>query len=274
MALDRATTGGWTYLWLASPMVDEDGPKDQDRAAVVGRDDIVGALVADGVTSSPRSAQGAEFVASLASELVSDNPEQFLEQAAIGLQALRAEAQTQPITVDPAIPEQMRSMVMQAATEKLRRSHQTTLVALRAQADANVLSIRLAQCGDSVFLAYSRQGKLLYSTAGVRRSATGDLGNARLEFVPGGSVTAVFPDHASETFLWQGAITVPLDSLLVLASDGVTGAFEGPSTLWEWFSWADSQGATAASADIHARLAARKGDDDVSLIVLWRDQTG
>ncbi len=259
--------------WVArSPAVDAEGPKDQDRVAWYPDEAV--ACLCDGLTSSPRAADAAELVVAKARSLFygSDNPVATLTQS---LFAMRAQAGAESIQVDPALPEPVRTFVLEAARETLLHSHQTTLVAAAFARGIDRIDVRLVTCGDSALLAYSPDGDLLFASVPV----LGDPNSQNQRFAQAGSVTDALPDAATSTRISERP-GFPADTVFLMTSDGLTQAFDTPKSLFEWFIGAcrecpsasllaPSPQPVAALQAAHDRLKARSGDDDVTCLAVW-----
>jgi hypothetical protein len=86
------------------------------------------------------------------------------------------------------------------------------------------------------------------------------------------NVTCVLPDHffAGDWVHFQERF--PGDAQFILASDGFTDAFDTPAAAWGWLNThrlalADPAQRARVLRDLHAQLASRRGDDDISF--LW-----
>jgi len=86
-----------------------------------------------------------------------------------------------------------------------------------------------------------------------------------------GAATAVLPDSCCAGG-WAGfQDKFPADSHFVLASDGFYGLFDGPAGIWTWLQQnearlIDPQGRDGALHELHVRLQAKCGDDDISFV--------
>ncbi|MBM4030175.1 MAG: protein phosphatase 2C domain-containing protein [Planctomycetes bacterium] len=86
-----------------------------------------------------------------------------------------------------------------------------------------------------------------------------------------GSTTAVLPDSCCAGGWVSFQDRFPADSHFVLASDGFYGAFDGPAELLAWLRQnearlIDAEERDKALHDLHVRLQAKSGDDDISFV--------
>ena len=140
-------------------MYDGDEMKDQDRAAWSSV--ALTACVCDGVTSSPHSGEAAELITKLAPVILSGDIRTQLGMASNLLKIWREEGLLAGIELPANTPEQMKTMLHQAALENLKRSYQTTMIAARFIPGEDVTTVITVRCGDSIFLAYGPDGRLL-----------------------------------------------------------------------------------------------------------------
>ncbi|OQY98222.1 MAG: hypothetical protein B6D36_17890 [Planctomycetes bacterium UTPLA1] len=89
--------------------------------------------------------------------------------------------------------------------------------------------------------------------------------------VSGSSVTAVLPDHVRSGHWIQDTGRFPTDVNIILASDGFHGCFSNGSALWQWLienaqAEHDQDARDAALDELHKRLHAKQGDDDISFV--------
>lgn len=261
------------HHWVVrSPAVDADGPKDQDRVAWYPDEGV--ACLCDGLTSSPRAADAADFVVTNARSIF-DGSEEPVIALSRELLALRAEANGISIQVDSELPEPVRTFVLEAAREKMRHSHQTTMVAASFAGDDDGVHLRLAVCGDSSLLAYAADGRLLFASMPV----LGDPDTPDQRFAQASTVTDALPDCAKDTRFWEGP-AFPADTVFLLTSDGLTQAFDTPRAMFDWFVGAyrespsaslpsTSRGPVVALQAAHDLLKSRSGDDDVTCLAIW-----
>jgi serine/threonine protein phosphatase PrpC len=92
-------------------------------------------------------------------------------------------------------------------------------------------------------------------------------------FSGGGAVTAVLPDDAYTCRWLHYRARFPHGSVFILASDGLTRGFADAAALWEWLaahqtSLIDPAAQTAALDELHERLRARQGDDDIAFVLV------
>jgi hypothetical protein len=98
-------------------------------------------------------------------------------------------------------------------------------------------------------------------------------------FAGKGNVTAVLPDHIKSGQWTHLRETVPNNAHVVLCSDGFYTAFADPAELWRWLmsnaAVLDPNNAASGLHELHDRLAAREGDDDMSVVwirpVGWKE---
>jgi hypothetical protein len=145
---------------VVSPMFDGEEKKDQDRAAWWPA--ALSACLCDGVTSSPFSAEAAELVCRFSPVIFSDNNINInLKPICDLLMTLRNEKLHTKINLPPHISEQMQQMLQQVAQENIKSSFQTTLVAAKFVPEDIAVVTSVIRCGDSMFLAFSRDGEIL-----------------------------------------------------------------------------------------------------------------
>lgn len=240
--------------------------KDQDRARVQITEAACYATVCDGATQSLHSADAAEIVSRDPAELW-DNGEMSAR-----VELLRARRR-ELIASASSEPDDDGSFLSRAfATilhEKRQQAFQTTVAAVRISplADERVL-VEAKTCGDSAFLVFDERGRLILSNLGIDESAP---------FNHVSSLTEVLPDHFNGK---QSQFAVELDHSphVVLCSDGFYDAFLTPAALFRWlllncasFSCEPPfpEGSPASPLyALHARLEARRGDDDISVVWL------
>lgn len=105
----------------------------------------------------------------------------------------------------------------------------------------------------------------------IRTVQPGRRCEARCLFAEKGVTTAVLPDHF-HTSGWECFQELfPSDTHFVLATDGFYSTFASPSDLWSWL-WTNRQplrqpdSCEELISELHKRLQARCGDDDISFI--------
>ena len=156
------TTGPYGAITVVSPMMFGEESKDQDRARWY-EPGLVG-CVCDGVTSSPRAAQAAEWVTSFAPILFDGDVRARLRTICKLLTAHRREFERTDLAMPHEMPESMRLMLQAALRDKQGQSFQTTLVALRLRPGQLDVGVDILRCGDSAYMAFSGDGELLHSS--------------------------------------------------------------------------------------------------------------
>jgi len=86
-----------------------------------------------------------------------------------------------------------------------------------------------------------------------------------------GSTTAVLPDHFYTGRWTHFRERFPADASFVLATDGFYGAFSEPRDLWAWLDsnrdrLSDAAFRETLLQDLHSKLQASRGDDDISFV--------
>jgi hypothetical protein len=88
-----------------------------------------------------------------------------------------------------------------------------------------------------------------------------------------GSVTAVLPDHFYQGRWHYSEEMFPLEAQFLLATDGFYRSFADPSEQWSWLQEHERQllhndTRAAPMMELHAGLARKRGDDDMSFVWL------
>jgi hypothetical protein len=146
---------------VVSPLALGGEEKNQDRAhwcAFTQR-----ASLADGTSSSPRSAAAAEYAVELCGMLHGGNTDERVRALCELLVARRFDAQHGPITIASDVPESMRAMLTEAARQQLGSAFQTTLVSADFTLINREVEAEIVQCGDSGFFAFAGDGEALLS---------------------------------------------------------------------------------------------------------------
>ncbi len=270
----------WHAIVVQSKGYEEDTPKDQDRARWFPHSRV--ACVCDGTSTSPYAAEAAELVASQAERFFAnvEAPTGHREACALLRRELlrrRQEAAERPVRTGEGLPEMMRAALLAAARERLRWSHQTTVVAAQFDAIGDELRVRLLQCGDSRLLVFGAEAELLCfsstrSPAGENGSALGPAhGKVGLGFPERSSLTDVFPDSPDDAVAWWPSLRFRRHESALLTSDGFLDAFDTPAELYHWLLEHEHDLVQESSHDeillaLHHRLAERRGDDDISFV--------
>ena len=168
-----------------SPSVFGGEAKNQDRAAF--DDSTQTACVCDGITSSPHAGRAAKIITKAAS-LILDDPSTNLEMATNYLLDRRIAALASPVKINASVSAPIRSLVQEAAKESLKKSFQTTFVALRCEIQQSDVEATMLSCGDSGIFAFSPSGQLLFTnlSGGQRPPAEQHKPSCKtLRFCPG-----------------------------------------------------------------------------------------
>jgi len=265
---EEAPARAFDTLCIVSPGREEDDQKDQDRLAVVRVSEANGsqlefAAVCDGVTTSPCSERAAEFVAGRVSTLFDLGG---IERAAEGLKQMRQELLEKPLRLEPAESAMMTQLVEEIIREKYSRSFQTTVVAVCVKRGPGTM-IKAIGCGDSALFIFRDFGRLLYNNVQVA--------NEYEQFNHATPFTAVLPDSfklTSDNVLFDFN-EFDDDVQLLLCSDGLYDCFASFSEIHNWIDEHLPELQTAGSAaaclvELHERLTRRKGDDDITFVLL------
>jgi serine/threonine protein phosphatase PrpC len=273
----------WSSILVQSPGHEDGEPKDQDRIRWFPDSKV--ACVCDGTTSSPYSAEAAQLVADQAAYLFQSpenmTPFEVCEKLRDKLQNLRREAALRPIRTREGLSDAVREMILAEAEKKRQKSHQTTVAAASMKLEHDGLHIHLFKCGDSEMLVFDTSGELLYPTAllsnadlqrkllGIGESTDTELPKVR--FRRRSNVTDVLPDSPNESISWHPDLHFAVYGSILLASDGMLDAFEGPTELYQWLMkheqiLASGEDREVILTELHQQLAGHRGDDDISFV--------
>jgi len=143
------------------------------------------------------------------------------------------------------------------------------LIAAKLSACAGGIYANIICFGDSGFFAVSLQGELLWNNLGLDSSGS---------FNGLGNTTAVLPDHfGSDKGLIIEKQFSP-DTEFILCSDGFYQSFEDFSGMHFWLkdnieALSDPKARLILFRELHKKLADKCGDDDMSLIWIFRKDT-
>lgn len=209
--------------------------KDQDRAEFFSP--ALVACVCDGVSTSPHASKAAEIGILLSPTLFDGDVDRQLETLSDVLLNQRSSACDKGITVNNQSV-LMKTLLQEAARDKLKHSFQTTLVAAKFSIEDTSVNARLVWCGDSAFFAYSQDGDLLFTNlsgqAEFSKSAAPDLPQ-RIPFGPSDAVVTEIigklsdhPDLLEKTSVKEGSLCQVLSSM----PDSNVSTGESPPRLW------------------------------------------
>lgn len=153
----------YSALAVVSPMFSGGEAKNQDRARWYGSTQI--ACVCDGVSSSPFSAEAAEYLTMAIPPVFCSDINKRLEMAADILLKQRIElCANMPVIQGEKYTLGMQQMLLDVVRQKNTSSFQTTLIAIRISGSRDSVIVDLIKCGDSAFFAFSKDGALLSSS--------------------------------------------------------------------------------------------------------------
>lgn len=247
--------------------------RNQDRAAWHGAERV--ACVADGLTTSPRSAEAADVVCREAPKLFAGaDPAEGLRALAARLLALRAEILVRPLGADELAAA---SGDAKAAGAARMTAYQTTAAAFKVEDRGRERRVGFITCGGSAVLVLEAGGAAVVSGLhgtredGAPVGASGK-GPAHVTFPPRPAGTFCLPEGVSRAE--AGSTTVATSSWVVAGSDGFFCAFTGSRELLAWLetnrrTLGDATKRAALLADLHTRLEAIAGaDDDIAFVAL------
>ncbi|MGB8508254.1 MAG: PP2C family serine/threonine-protein phosphatase [Pyrinomonadaceae bacterium] len=270
----RAEERAITHEALAalSPGTEDGDEKNQDRLAL--SEGGAGAacqfaIICDGTSTSPFSAEAAERVSRQVDALFEEGG---LRQVVEALREMRSELISKPVKLDEDYSELLRGMLEEIVREKYRISYQTTFVAVRLSRDENddaagKVSVKALGCGDSALFIFREGGELIFNNV--------NLGDEFDDFKHGSPLTPVLPDSYDEEESRHVLVSdkYPQDVHLLLCSDGFYDGFTNFKEVHEWLNEhraeLSTEGAAARClAELHRNLEQKKGDDDISFIWL------
>lgn len=161
----------WEYsaLVIISPGSDGEDVKDQDRAAWYPESRC--AVVCDGVTTSLHARTAAEQTARFAPALFEGNVRERLAAWVNYLQVCRDEACARPLRVSATLSGPLQAMLQETACRKAACAYQTTCVAAAFAIGDDHVQANILQIGDSQFLAFGADGRLLWPASADGPSA-------------------------------------------------------------------------------------------------------
>ncbi len=164
----------YIIVCVLSPGSDEGELKNQDRALYrVIEDDGCQekkmAIVCDGLSQSPNSAEAAQHVSENVHLLYQEDG---VQQIAGELIWKREQLINTPLRLDHIESQVLKSMFAEIVMEKRELSYQTTFISACLQRDVTItgqLHVRVLGCGDSSLFIFTSDGTLLFNTLGSRR---------------------------------------------------------------------------------------------------------
>ncbi len=250
--------------------------RNQDRAAwhlAAG----VG-CVADGLTTSPRSAEAALAVCREAPKLFAGaDPGEGLRALAARLLALRAELLVQPLGADELAAA---SGDAKAAGAARMTAYQTTAAAFKVEGRGRERRVAFVTCGGSAVLVVHAGG--VAAVSGLAGTPEGAGTGPGAPAAPGGPSHVAFPPRPAGTFCLPDAVAraeagsaaAPASSWIVAGTDGFFCAFTGSRELLAWLETnrrdlGDAARRASLLASLHVRLEALAGaDDDIAFVAM------
>jgi serine/threonine protein phosphatase PrpC len=262
------------YDWVivVSPGKEDGEYKAQDRASAHIIEDGARkkqmAIVCDGLSQSPNSAEAAEYVSDNLNRLYEEDG---LGAVATGLLEKRAAFVNMPLRLDDMDSPVLKGMFEEIVRDKRATSHQTTFIAacleMSCRSAPDRIGVRILGCGDSAAFIFTAGGKLLYNNLGLR-----DEHDPLVHLSP---ITEALPDSYDEraSRILAHALACQEGMQVLLCSDGLYDTF---ATFAEIFQWLNENSAALrqerkeeAMRDLHSRLSSKKGDDDISFVWLF-----
>jgi len=266
--------GLYERIIVVSPGSDDGELKDQDsaQAVLVENGKCVKrqmAIVCDGLTQSPNSAEAARYVSKNVQRLYD---EEGICQIARELLDKREAFINTPINLDDIDSPVLRLMFEEIVRDKRACSYQTTFISARLERDElsspGNLQISIRGCGDSSAFIFTPDGELLYNNLGLSGK------NEPITHIS--PITEALPDSCGE-----GATGIPVHSEVyldgvhvLLCSDGFYDSFATFADISAWLfeNRAKLEHRLARKevmAELHARLCRHRGDDDISFVWLF-----
>lgn len=185
-------------------MYDGDEKKDQDRAIWFHASQV--GCVCDGVTSSPFSSESAELVSHYSPILFSNEIGERMQVLCDLLMVMRNEKLSTNVNLQPEASKEMQIMLKKVVQEKIRYSHQTTVVATKLVRTDQCTLLKVIRCGDSMFFAFSPDGDLLSCSpfddvvreCEQQEARKGGVFLHKIDFAPGDEILAKFICTASK----------------------------------------------------------------------------
>lgn len=259
------------FLRVVSPGSEDGELKDQDRAVLLtlkegDREQKQVAIVCDGLSQSPNSAEAAEHVSVNVERLYEENG---VRQVADELLEKRERLIETPLKLDHIESQVLRTMFADILKGKRALSYQTTFISVCLERDdpsRGQLRVRVLGCGDSGLFVFSDDGKLLYNNLCL--DGEDDL------FEHVSPITKALPDSFDEAdSVLSHSQEFPEGAHILLCTDGLFDSFNTFSELFAWLTsnrtkLAQKAGEEELMAELHSSLRGRKGDDDISFIWL------
>lgn len=176
----------FTDIHAVSPSIFGGEIKNQDR--ILYDPQTCTAAVCDGTTSSPYAEKAASIVSRCTPLILNKKVEKNLETVCDLLIAHRDLAIRKGVKSSDSIPESMREIVEEAAKANLSKSFQTTLVCAGFNYRGSHILVKVLNCGDSGFFAFSSDGQVLLSNLSnidEKLSDSGDNGHYKICFSQG-----------------------------------------------------------------------------------------
>lgn len=270
-----AKTGASTHaaVSVVSPGKEDEDEKNQDRLMLREASDSAGAkclfaIVCDGTSTSPFSAEAAEHVSQQVNRLFDEDGVRHTVEA---LREMRLALLAEPVKLDEGHSELLRGMFEEIIRQKYQSAYQTTFVAVCLKADENSplgkISIKALGCGDSALFIFREDGELLFNNVNLR-----DMSDP---FKHDSPLTAVLPDSYDEAtnHVLIDCGEYPEGVHLLLCSDGFYDGFLNFKEIRDWLNErlaesADPKARETRMAELHRKLERKKGDDDISFIWL------
>ena len=226
------------------------------------------AIVCDGTTTSPYSADAAKLVADQVTELFQPGG---LHRVVDSLKAKRAELLAKPLQIQEDHSASIRALWEEVIRKKYQSSFQTTFVAVCCKRDRDLpegeIAIKALGCGDSAIFVFRENGELVNNNLGLQDEVD--------PFKHLSPFTAVLPDSYKDeiSHVLFEFTTFPEDVHILICSDGFYDGFTNFKEICDWLRLreTDLEDATRQEQhllELHTGLNQKKGDDDISFIWL------
>jgi serine/threonine protein phosphatase PrpC len=249
-------------ITVNSPGKEGEDLKNQDSVHTERADNMLYAIVCDGVTSSAYSEEGARYAAQHVVQLFTSDG---LESVVRELESMRLSLSKKPILFPPGASEAMKLVYEEVIKDKRKNAYQTTFMSVKIEPPNTITALG---CGDSACFIFEPSGKLLHTNLAVKREK---------DPLPFSSVpTLVIPDSfkigTKAFFHFEGQFKQPIE--ILVCSDGFYGAFSSFEEIFQWLkknksSLTNDTQKSSAMESLHTKLNHDKGDDDISLIWLF-----